>query len=32
MPYTVLEKSGCGIHKGRVKLRIDLFMNPDDPH
>lgn len=32
MPYAVLEPSGCGVHKNRVKLRIDLFMNPDDPH
>jgi len=30
--YAVIEKSGCGIHKGRTKLRIDCFMNPDDPH
>lgn len=32
MPYSIIEKSGCGIHKNRAKLRLDLLMNPDDPH
>jgi len=31
MPYAKLEPSGCGIHKGRAKLRIDLFMEEADP-
>jgi len=32
MPYAVIEPSGCGIHKNRGKLRLDFFLNPDDPH
>jgi len=32
MPYARLVKSGCGIHKDRVKLRIDLFLDADDPY
>jgi len=32
MPYAVLEPSGCGIHKDRAKLRISIYLNPDDPH
>jgi len=32
MPYAKLEPTGCGIHKGRIKLRLDFFLNPDDPN
>lgn len=32
MPYAKIEPSGCGIHKNRAKLRLDFFLNPDDPH
>lgn len=32
MPYAVIEPSGCGIHKDRAKLRLDFFLNPDDPN
>jgi len=32
MPYAKLEPSGCGIHKGRAKLRIDLFLEVGDPN
>jgi len=32
MPYAKLEPTGCGIHKGRIKLRLDFFLSPDDPN
>ena len=32
MPYAVIEPSSCGTHKGRAKLRLDFFLNPDDPN
>jgi len=32
MPYCKIEPSGCGIHKDRVKLRLDFFLNPNDPN
>ena len=32
MPYAVINKSGCGIHKGRAKLRLDFFLNPGEPN
>jgi len=32
MPYAKIEPSGCGIHKGRTKLRLDFFLNPSDPN
>jgi len=32
MPYAKIELSGCGTHKNRAKLRLDFFLNPDDPN
>jgi len=32
MPYAVIEPSGCGTHKDRAKLRIDLFLEVGDPN
>jgi len=32
VPYAVIEKSGSGIVKDVVKLRVDYFLNPDDPN
>jgi len=32
MPYAKIESSGCGIVKDVTKLRIDCFLNPDDPN
>ncbi len=32
MPYAKIEPSGCGIHKDRTKLRLDFYLNPDDPN
>jgi len=32
MAYARIEPSGCGIHKNKAKLRLDFFMNPDDPY
>lgn len=32
MPYAKLEPSGSGVVKDVAKLRVDLFLNPDDPH
>lgn len=32
MPFAKIEPTGCGIHKGRAKLRLDFFLNPDDPN
>ena len=32
MPFAVINRSGCGIHKNRAKLRLDLYLNPNDPH
>jgi len=29
--YGVIEPSGCGEFKGRVKIRIDCFLTPDSP-
>lgn len=30
--YGIVEPSGCGGFKGRVKIRIDMFMTSDAPH
>jgi len=30
--YGVIEPSGCGEFKGRVKIRIDCFLTPDSPY
>ena len=30
--YGVIEKSGCGEFKGKVKIRIDCFLTPDSPY
>jgi hypothetical protein len=32
MAYAVIEKSGSGVAKNVAKLRIDCFLNPDDPN
>lgn len=32
MPYAAIEPSGCGIHKNRGKLRLDFFLNSDNPN
>lgn len=32
MPYAKLNASGCEIRKERIKLRLDLFLNPADPN
>lgn len=31
MAYAVINKSGCGVHKGNVKVRLDFFLEPTDP-
>ncbi|MCJ7669573.1 MAG: polymer-forming cytoskeletal protein [Dehalococcoidia bacterium] len=31
MAYAVIEKSGCIERKGNVRLRLDFFLEPDDP-
>jgi len=31
MPYAKINPTGCGIHKNRAKLRLDFFLEPDDP-
>jgi len=30
--YGVIEPSGCGEFKGKVKIRIDMYMTPDSPY
>jgi hypothetical protein len=30
--YGVIEKSGCGEFKGKVKIRIDCFLTPESPY
>jgi hypothetical protein len=30
--YGVIEKSGCGEFKGKVKIRIDCFLKPESPY
>jgi hypothetical protein len=30
--YGIIEKSGCGEFKGKVKIRIDCFLTPDSPY
>jgi len=32
MPYAKLNASGCEIRKDRIKLRLDLFLSPREPH
>jgi len=32
MPYARINPTGCGIHRNRAKLRLDFFLNPDDPN
>ena len=32
MSYVAINKSGCGIHKNRAKLRLDFFLSPNDPN
>jgi len=32
MAYAQINLTGCGIHKNRAKLRLDFFLNPDEPN